>query len=212
MYPALLKMHFRMPLCPQHISNQTDAHEHWNPVNRQRRLTMFGVLSPDWIKGNGIPEKIVLQNGGTGRPMLSVHRPCPPCCNPPYSCLLCLPIKLRLGCFTFKHACRYDLLLGCYPSSLSHRVWQVCDRHMWAEIKMAIKRRKTTEPICFENEKKKKRMFTPSVERVMVDTSLDTISMTTATFCLISDSWSSTSGLSFKWIPQTPQTKPYLIS
>ena len=48
-----------------------------------------------------------------------------------------------------KNAYRYDLLLGCYPSSLSHRVWQVCDRHMWSEMKMAIKRRKTTEPICF---------------------------------------------------------------
>ena len=27
LYPALLKMYFRMRLCPQHISNQTDAHD-----------------------------------------------------------------------------------------------------------------------------------------------------------------------------------------
>jgi len=26
LYPALLKMPFRMRLCPQHISTQTDAH------------------------------------------------------------------------------------------------------------------------------------------------------------------------------------------
>jgi len=29
LYPALLKMAFRVRLCPKHISNQTDAHDHY---------------------------------------------------------------------------------------------------------------------------------------------------------------------------------------
>jgi len=43
LYPALLKMPFRIRLCPQHISNQTDAHER---ANNAPEHTLFSNQLP----------------------------------------------------------------------------------------------------------------------------------------------------------------------